>query len=120
MKTLIALISLVTLTAFARAEEIEFMWSYPADTNNIVFKLYMSTSTPPMPPDIKTFTLVATTTNLTTVFTNTATGVCTFFVTASNTVRQAESPPSNTIQLPAMPISPTTFRINKLIIRPGP
>ena len=116
MKTLLALL---LLTISALAEDIQFAWGYdPLQMTNIVFKLYLSTNTPPVPPSITTFTPVSTSTSTNVIYTNTAPGVLTFFVTASNTVRQAESLPSNTVQLPATPFVPSNFRMISVTVRP--
>jgi hypothetical protein len=117
MKKIIALLLLIP--ALAKAEDIQFAWDYPASQmTNIVFKLYLSTSVPPVPASIQTFTPVATSTNITLVYTNTNPGMLTFFVTASNTVRQSESLPSNTVQLPATPFVPSNFRMISVTVRP--
>jgi hypothetical protein len=118
-KLLVSLLAGLVLVAFARAEEDTLGWYYSAPLTNIVFKLYLSTNAVPTPP-LSSFIPVASTTNLILTYTNPFSGICTFFVTASNTLRQAESPPSNMLQLPGFPIAPDTFRLISITVRPPP
>lgn len=102
-------------TAQARSEAITLAWNFSDPMTNIVFQLWLNTNA------VNTnFVAVASTTNLLITYTNTSPNILQFYVTASNTVRQAISPPSNIVQLPAIPIVPANLRLISITVTPGP
>lgn len=115
MKKLLLVLSILISTVSSRAEDITLAWDFSDPMTNIVFHLWLNTNT------VNTnFVAVASTTNAILTYTNSSASILQFYVTASNTVRQARSDPSNIVQLPAIPFAPNNFRLLSLTVRPKP
>lgn len=115
MKKLILALSVLISTVSARSEAITLAWNFADPMTNIVFHLWLNTNT------VNTnFVAVASTTSTQITYTNTSTGILQFYVTASNTVRQALSDPSNIVQLPGLPIAPNNMRLISITLTPKP
>lgn len=93
---------------------ITFAWDYPTNRPDIVFNVWLATNAAPQ----QVFRLVASVTNSTVIVSNVPTCDTSWYVTASNTVRKVESPPSNIVIVGGIPLIPGQFRLLSITFGP--